>query len=227
MKIQDLLGDLGKKPDLSEGEREAAAKGLAEKVGYAAAALTILPLPGTEVVMVVPLHVGMVVGIGHVYGQDVTKDSAGELLLRIGATVGLSLVGSRLATTAAKVIFPFAGGLLGAPFMYASTIAIGAVARMYFAKHGQLSDEEMKRLYKETLAKARKGFDPTRARSATAQDLAKAAVAEAEGKAPAAAPASEEDDPVRRLERLKSLLDKGLIEQDEYDTVKKRILDGI
>ena len=30
-----------------------------------------------------------------------------------------------------------------------------------------------------------------------------------------------------RLERLKSLLDKGLIDQGEYDEVKKRILEGI
>jgi len=34
-------------------------------------------------------------------------------------------------------------------------------------------------------------------------------------------------DPVERLERLKSLLDRGLIDQGEFEAVKKRILEAI
>jgi uncharacterized protein (DUF697 family) len=229
--FEDVFGGSKKPPaEMSAAEREEATRDLTEKCGYAAAALTILPIPLTEVVAVMPLHVGMVVGIGNIYGADVNKDSAQHLILRIGATVGLSLIGSRIATTVAKTFLPFLGGVISAPFMYASTIAIGSVARMYFQNQGTLSDAEIKDLYNTQFKRAKKGFDPKRARSSKAQDLAKAAAEEAKSSpseaAGAAAPEAAED-PVARLERLKALLDKGLIDQDEYDTVKQRILDAI
>jgi len=218
-------------PDDPE-ERDQAARSLTEKCGYAAAALTILPIPGSEIVAVMPIHVGMVVGIGHIYGEDVTRDSAMEMILRIGATVGLSLVGSRLATTAAKILLPGLGGLISAPFMYASTLAIGAVARAYFEKGGDLSKSEMKSVYQSTLKRARKDFDPKKMRSDDAKNLAKEAASKAKDIEPEVAAKAEEvagadeleKDPVARLEQLKSLLDKGLIEPEEYEEVKNRIL---
>lgn len=144
----------------------ARAHALTEKCGYAAAALTLIPIPGSEIIAVMPVHVGMVVKLGEIYGVDLDQDSATHLILRIGATVGLSLVGSRLATTAAKFFLPGLGGLISAPFMYASTIAIGRVAELYFV-HGELSDREMRSVYKESVKSAKSDFDPKRARPAS------------------------------------------------------------
>lgn len=227
MGIDDILGGVRSRSYQSGAEREAAAKDLTEKCGYAAAALTLLPIPLTEVIAVMPIHVGMVMGIAHIYGQEVTRESAEKLILRIGATVGLSLVGSRLATTAAKIILPGLGGLISAPFMYASTLAIGMVARVYFESQGQVSDEDMKAVYEQALKRAKQNFDPTRAKDKDAQGLAQSAAQAAEAD-PAARAAEAEarapEDPVGRLERLKALLDKGLIDQAEYDQTKRRIL---
>ena len=199
---------------------------ISEKCGYAAAALTILPIPGSEIIAVMPLHVGMVVKIGQIHGVDVDRDDAQHLIMRIGATVGLSLVGSRMATTAAKIILPGLGGLISAPFMYASTIAIARVADLYFARQGDVSENDLKSLYKQTVKNARKSFDPTKARSDEAKSQAEAAVTQTTGAAPPAE-AVVEADPAKRLERLKALLDQGLIEPDEYETAKKRVLDTI
>jgi uncharacterized protein (DUF697 family) len=205
-----------------------AARAITEKCGYAAAALTLVPIPGTEVLAVMPIHVGMVVRIGEIYGVEMDRDTAQHLIMRIGATVGLSLVGSRVATTAAKFLLPGLGGLISAPFMYASTIAIGRVAELYFANNG-MTDQEMKATYNEVLKKARKEFDPKRARSAEAKQQAEAAAKDTPATpdagatpAPAATPG-----PAERLERLKALLDKGLIEQDEYDAAKAKVLSSI
>jgi uncharacterized protein (DUF697 family) len=230
MKILDALSGSDDKSYDTPQDRERAAKELTEKCGYAAAALAMIPIPGTELVAVMPLHVGMVVGIGNIYGVQMTRDSANTLVLRIGATVGLSLVGSTLAVSAAKLVsFGLLGGIIGAPFMYASTQAIGAVARVYFQSEGELSDDELKSVYQENLKRAKKAFDPTRAKSPEAQDLAQAAAKESqeEPELAAAAAAPVEEDPIARLEKLKGLLDKGLIDADEYDTVKKRILESI
>jgi len=202
-------------------------RSISEKCGYAAAALTVLPIPGSEIIAVMPLHVGMVVKIGQIHGVDVDRDDAQHLIMRIGATVGLSLVGSRMATTAAKIILPGLGGLISAPFMYASTIAIARVADLYFARQGDVSDNDLKSLYKQTVKKARKSFDPSKASSDEAKSEAQAAVAESEQGSPPPPEAVADADPAKRLERLKALLDQGLIEPDEYETAKKRVLDAI
>ncbi len=44
---------------------------------------------------------------------------------------------------------------------------------------------------------------------------------------PAASPAPAEDDPVQKLSKLKQMVDAGLIEQDEYNTAKTRILEAM
>lgn len=227
MGLEDILGTVKSRTYGSPQEKEDAAKALTEKCGYAAAALTILPIPLSEVIAVMPIHVGMVMGIGHIYDVELTADSATQLILRIGATVGLSLVGSRLATTAAKLLLPGLGGLISAPFMYASTLAIGMVARVYFESQGQVSDDDMKAVYDAALKKAKSSFDPRKAKASDAQDLASEAAraAKADPVACAAADAAKApEDPVARLERLKAMKDKGLIDDAEFEATKKRIL---
>jgi uncharacterized protein (DUF697 family) len=192
------------------------ARDITEKCGYAAAALTILPIPGSEVLAVMPLHVGMVVKIGQIYGVDLDRDTATHLIMRIGATVGLSLVGSRVATTAAKLLLPGLGGLISAPFMYASTIAIGRVAELYF-QSGGLDDREMKAVYQETLKRAKGSFDPRRARDPEARRAAEEV----------ATPDVEEADPLAKLERLAKLRDVGALSAEEFEAAKKRILASV
>ncbi|MEQ1571241.1 MAG: SHOCT domain-containing protein [Myxococcota bacterium] len=189
---------------------------LVETCGYAAAALTILPIPGSEVLGVMPLHVGMVIGIAHHRGRTITRESATSLLLQIGGTVGLSLVGSRIATTAAKLILPGLGGLVAAPFMYASTLAIGSVADAFFRSEGGLSESEMRDLYNRTVREAKSSFRPERMREASAVDHAASAVAQAKEPEP--------ESPVHKLKHAKELLEQGLISQEEFDEVKKRVL---
>ncbi len=210
--------------------REERVKTLIERCGYAAAALTIIPIPGSEVIGVMPLHVGMVIGVGEEYGKTLTRDSAIELISRIGATVGLSLVGSRLAMTAGKIILPGLGGLVAAPFMFASTLAIGTVARLYFASDGDLSAREMKRAYDDELKRAKAAFDPSRARSAPARRAAEEAARGDDGGAPAPASkaaAPSVDELADRLAKLDELREKGLVDDAEYERTKARILDSL
>ncbi len=194
-------------------DRGAAAQDLIEKSGYAAAALTLIPLPGSEIVAVMPIHVGMVVGVGAIYGQSVTKKAATDIVVQICTTVGMSLVGSRIATTAAKVLLPGLGGFVAAPFMFASTLAIGAVARAYFESGCAMSDADMRSVYERAQRSARSSFDASRMRSEEARDAAEAAATQ-----------DEAEEPSDRLEKLRRLLDDGLIDQSEYDETKARVL---
>jgi len=204
---------------------------LIERCGYAAAALTILPIPGSEIIGVMPLHVGMVIGVGEEYGETLTRESAVELISRIGATVGLSLVGSRLAMTAGKVILPGLGGLVAAPFMFASTLAIGTVARLYFANDGDVSERQMKDAYDREVKRAKREFDPSRAKSKDARRHAERAVREADADDDAAEASAAEapsvDELAERLAKLDELREKGLVGDAEYERTKARILDSL
>lgn len=221
--IDDIIGR-----HVEPSEREATASRLIDTCGYAAAAATLLPIPGTEIIAVMPIHVGMVVGLSQIYDAEITRDSATDLVLRIGATVGASLVTSRAATTLAKIALPGLGGFIGAPIIFATTIAIGAVARAFFDRGGEVSSEEMRDIYKKAVKNAKRNFDPKRARSGPAQDMAKKAAEEGKAEeAPTEAPAepaAQAPDPLARLRKLKAMLDAGLIEPDEYETTKQRIL---
>ncbi|MCC6528383.1 MAG: SHOCT domain-containing protein [Polyangiaceae bacterium] len=228
-----LFGDPG-------DDKDVRCKRLIERCGYGAAALTILPIPGSEIIAVMPLHVGMVVGIAELHGVELSRSSATELVLKIGATVGLSLVGSRVAMTAGKILLPGLGGIIAAPFMYASTLAIGAVARAYFKGGGELVESEMRAVYEDTVKRAKETFDPRRAKSEEAQAVAREAAAEADkapgaagaAAAPASAPepargAASVDELGERLGKLEMLRARGAISDADYERRKAEILDEI
>jgi GTPase len=148
--------------------RDDAANALIEKCGYAAAALGLLPLPGTEIIAVMPLHVGMVVALGDLYEVPLSRESAAELLMQIGGTVGVSVIGSRLAMTAAKTLLPGFGGLVTAPLLYGTTLGLGAVARAWFECGGRLDPGSMRRTYKS--AKRRARFDGRKAEATPSEE---------------------------------------------------------
>jgi uncharacterized protein (DUF697 family) len=192
----------------------AEASALIEKSGYAAAALTMLPIPGSEIVGVLPLHVALVSEIGRIYQVELTGDDAKALLGRIAASAGLSLIGSKAAALAAKVLMPGVGGIATAPLIYASTLAIGTTAKVHFERGG-VSKAELGTIYRQTQANARTNFDPKRTRRPSTRVMAVSVQ-------PAAAPLL--TDPIARLERLADLLDRGLIDREDFDAGKARIL---
>ena len=196
---------------------------LVERCGYAVAALTVLPIPGSELLGVMPLHVGMVVGIATHHGHELTQETAIDLVVQIGGAVGASLVGSRIATTAAKFALPGLGGFLAAPFMFASTLAIGAVADQWFRNDGSLSEADMKAVYERTMKGARSAFHADRMRDEEIVAEAEQAVKAAEG----AGVPEEDPDPVARLKKAKEMLETGLIDEEEFAALKTRILDSM
>ena len=212
-------------------DRDRRCRKLIERCGYATAALTLLPIPGSEILGVMPIHVGMVIGVGEEYDAQLSRESAMELLAKIGATVGLSLVGSKLATTAGKILLPGLGGFIAAPFIFASTIALGTVARLYFESDGTLSESEMKRTFDEAKRRAKEMFDPSRAKSSEARDMAEDArrrESSAEERAPKSdGPRPSVDDLAERLATLETLYSKGHISEREYERKREAILDEV
>lgn len=201
---------------------------LIERCGYAAAALAVLPIPFSETVGVTAVHVSMVVGIARIHGIELERESAVKLVLRLGTTVGLSYLGTRVAIGLAKLVLPVLPGLVGAPLVFASTLGLGAVAKAHFASPDQeLSDDEVRDLYRAAIDKAKGRFDPTRARS---EDAKKDAEALATPVAPAAAAAEPAPTPTTeraldRLERLRRLRDEGFLGAAEFEVASRKVLE--
>jgi uncharacterized protein (DUF697 family) len=230
---------LAEEPPPRTGDRRQEARDLMERCGYAAAALTMLPIPGSDLVGILPIHVGMVMGIGELYGVEMTRDNASRVVRRIGVAAGMSLLGTRVASTAAQFLLPGVGGVVGAPFNYASTLAIGTVARVYFERGESLTDAEVKALFKESLLQARRSFDPRRASGSEARALAEEARSRGEPERleqlesevherpePVSAP-SGKDSAEERLLRLQVLQDEQLITPEEHAALRRHVLDEL
>ncbi|MBX3468417.1 MAG: DUF697 domain-containing protein [Planctomycetes bacterium] len=213
----ETTGEAAGAPDADDADdAERRAWRLIERHGYAAAALAVLPVPYSETLGVTAIHVGMVVGVARVYGVELGHDSAARLVGRLGATVGLSYLGTRLAIGTAKLILPVLPGLLGAPLVFASTLGLGAVARAHLASpERELTDDEVRALYRGAREKARGSFDPARVRSAEAR-----ADASAE---PAAVPTAATARARERLERLRHLRDQGFLAADEFEAARRKL----
>lgn len=185
---------------------------LVEKTGYAAATASSLPIPGSEWVAVAPLHVAMVVGLGEHYGVTLARQDAVRLVSQLGGSVGLSYLGSRLAHSAAKLLAPGVGGLVGAPFVFASTLALGGVAISYFEREGDLSQEEIRALFRAQLTRGQAEFDPTRVAGTAPRLLDLESIADV--------PGSLED----RLAHASALRSVGLVDEEQYKELKRLIL---
>lgn len=188
-----------------------------ERTGYAAAAVTTLPIPGSEWLAALPLQVTMTVGVGQVYGCRLEREGAVALLRRIAGTVGLSYLGSRALGSVAKLLLPGVGGLAGAALMYASTLALGGVVIAWFEREGELGEEEMRAVYGARLREARGRFDPARA------------VSLEESARPGSRPGARgrREQLLRfagRLARLEQLLEAGLISAADHAATAERIL---
>lgn len=203
---------------------------LIERCGYAAAALAVLPIPYSETVGVTAVHVSMVIGLGKVYGVELGRESAVKFVTRLGATVGLSYLGTRLAIGTAKLVLPVLPGLVGAPLVFASTLGLGAVARAHFSSPGsELTDDEVKALYRSAVDRARASFDPTRVRSRDARADAEV-LARADAPAPASPTSPTSPTPTterarERLERLRRLHEQGFLGQEELDAATRKVLE--
>lgn len=236
--------------DLARQDEEAST--LIERCGYAAAALTLIPLPIAETVGVTAVHAGMVVGLARIHGVTLTAEHAAAMVLRIGATIGASWIGTRVVLGLAKVVLPVLPGLVGAPLVFCSTLGLGAVVGATFAAgeaQQELTDDQVRAIYKDALAGARARFDPRKVAAPAARAAAEAAVAQAVAApvtpaAPAPAPRSPFDSAVTpapapparppidaalaavktdRLTRLRRLRDDGVLLDSEYDAACRQL----
>jgi len=121
-------------------------------------------LPQTLATMaIIPLQMKLVHRIGAAYGYESDRTQIRDLLATLGVgltgqyleTIGRRLLGGLFGKAGGGLLGSLASGATGAAFSFASTYAIGAVARRYYAGGRVMSAELLRASFTEMLAQGR------------------------------------------------------------------------
>ena len=151
--------------DATIEQREDAARDLILTCALATAGLTLQPIPGLEHAAI-PVQVGMVAGLAHVFGDKLSRKNAREVLLDLGATTGVNLLGRQALTTVGKIVFPGIAGVLAAPSMFALTWGTGHTATHYFRAGRQVDRATLKAIFERERRRSKTHYNERAARSA-------------------------------------------------------------
>lgn len=149
----------------SSAERERAARDVIELSSYACAALALQPMPGLEQA-ILPIQIGMVLTIAHVYGKKLSKKRASEILFDVAAITGVSIIGRQALLTFAKMALPFVSGVLGAPYVFSVTWGTGFAALHYLSQGGRPDKAKIRKIFEAERARGKKSYSPTKAKAA-------------------------------------------------------------
>ena len=143
--------------EVSEAERTSKVHEVITIGSYAAAAVSMVPIPLVDVALLLPVHAAMVMTIGHVRGRNISDAEAKRVVLELGAIAGLTFAGRTAFSILRKVLLPGLGGLLAAPASFGMTFALGYVSDAYF-KDPHLSREELKKVFQDAFREGKSSY---------------------------------------------------------------------
>jgi uncharacterized protein (DUF697 family) len=125
-------------------------------------ALELLP-QSIATMAIIPLQMKLVYKIGRAHGYEADKSQIKDLLATLGVgltgqyleQVGRKLLGGLFGKVAGGLAGSLASGATGAMFSFATTYAIGQVARRYYAGGRVMSAELIQRTFSEMLAQGK------------------------------------------------------------------------
>jgi tellurite resistance protein/uncharacterized protein (DUF697 family) len=149
-------------PPIADANREAELDRMIMNAAIMNGALEIMPHT-LATMAIIPLQMRLVYRVGHAYGYELDRGHIKDFL----ATVGVGLTSQVFEGFTQQIIGGFArrmaGGLLGglvgeatgSAFAFASTYAIGQVARKYYASGRTLSASQLKDVFTTMLSDGR------------------------------------------------------------------------
>ncbi len=125
-------------------------------------ALELLPQSWASMA-IIPLQVRMVYRIGKAHGVELDQGHIKEFLATVGVgltsqyveQIGRKLIGGLIGKAAGGLLGGLSGAATGMAFSFASTYALGHVAKRYYAGGRVMSTELLRRTFQETLGPAK------------------------------------------------------------------------
>ena len=111
------------------------------KVAAASAAGVVFanPVPASDIAVLAPLQVGMIIKLGAIYGKTIDRNSAIEVITTLGA--GLA---ARTVFQGVISLLPGVKNVLGPPFAATATWTMGRLAKALFKGQSIPSSEELR-----------------------------------------------------------------------------------
>jgi uncharacterized protein (DUF697 family)/tellurite resistance protein len=125
-------------------------------------ALELLPQSWASMA-IIPLQVRMVYKIGKAHGVEMDQGHIKEFIATVGVgltsqyveQIGRKLIGGLVGKAAGKMLGGLTGAATGMAFSFATTYALGQVAKRYYAGGRVMSTELLKRSFQEMLGPAK------------------------------------------------------------------------
>ncbi len=177
----------------------------------------LIPIPVADIFAVSAIQLDMIRQLAKIYEVDY-KNTEGKAYIATLTSSGLARLGAR----AVKFI-PGVGSILGGVTMAAlsggSTYAIGEVFKKHFETGGTFLDFDPERLRKYYNEKFEKGKE-------MAAEYAKSKETETSIAPDAKSDTSSTSDTMTQLKELAGLKSAGLLSDEEFETMKKKIIEG-
>jgi uncharacterized protein (DUF697 family) len=164
----------------------------------------LVPVPILDIAAVSAIQLDMLKQLARHYGVTYTESEGKAWLSALTGTMA-----AKLAANAIKLL-PGIGSVIGGASMAvlsgASTYALGQVAIRHFEGHGTFSSIDLgaaKRAFEEELEKGKEVASKLREKKGASRDV------------------------FEKLEKAKKLHDEGVLSDDDFEAVKKKLLDEV
>lgn len=174
-----------------------------------------IPIPVADVFAVSAAQLDMIRQLCRVYDIDF-KETQGKAVVSALTTSALAKIGAVSLTKMIPIVGSFIGGFTNAALAGATTYAVGEVFKRHFEMGGTILDfdtERMKKVFQEKFEKGKQ----------VAQDLKDEQTGFKMNKD---APTPSNSNIVQRLKELADLKEAGVITQEEFDQMKKKVIDA-
>lgn len=187
----------------------------------------LIPVPIADIFAVSALQLDMIRQLCRVYNVDFAETQGKAVVTSLTSST-LAKVGARSLIKIIPGIGQLIGGVATSVFNGASTYALGEVFKKHFESGGTILDfdtDRLKKFYQEKFEKGKKVAEQLKKDQAAKKAAENAAPAAASG--PSAPPtAAAEPSAMDRLRELAELKNQGIISDEEFEQMKKRIIES-
>lgn len=153
--ITDILPDAMKDAFVAQQNadlkiKENRVRGVIYSKSSICAAAAAVPVPIADIFVLTPIQIAMISTIGCFHGVEMSKERAIELILTLGAGVGLREAARQLIK-----LIPGYGQVVSASIAFAGTVALGEAANIWFKNKMSIDAEELKEIFAISAENAR------------------------------------------------------------------------
>jgi uncharacterized protein (DUF697 family) len=197
----------------------------------------IIPAPIVDVLAVGASQLDMIRQLCKVYNLDFSE-TQGKAIVSSLTTATLARIGAGSLAKMIPIVGSIVGGVTNAILAGASTYALGQVFKIHFETGGTILDfdtNRLKKMYNEQFEKGKKVAEELRKQQAAKDKAEQTAAEPAPDKETVSQPAAAEFVPtvvsttaeqIARLKELGDLKNAGIINEEEFEKMKRRIIDA-